>query len=83
VTSSGRVLHTVNPRLFPDQLQYIMHHAEDAYVFFDPVFAPLVEQLAPKLPLAHTRWPGGPDGVPKAGMTRRGLAVTLVQSDLG
>ncbi len=53
VTSSGRVLHTVNPRLFPDQLQYIMHHAEDAYVFFDPVFAPLVEQLAPKLPLVR------------------------------
>jgi acyl-CoA synthetase (AMP-forming)/AMP-acid ligase II len=53
VTSSGRVLHTVNPRLFPDQLQYIMHHAEDAYVFFDPVFAPLVEQLAPGLPLVR------------------------------
>ena len=44
MTGSGRVLHTVNPRLFPDQLQYIMHHAEDAYVFFDPVFAPLVER---------------------------------------
>ena len=41
VTGSGRVLHTVNPRLFPEQLQYIMHHAEDAFVFFDPVFAPL------------------------------------------
>ena len=53
VTSSGRVLHTVNPRLFPDQIQYIMHHAEDAYVFFDPVFAPLVEELAPRLPLAR------------------------------
>ncbi len=50
VTSSGRVLHTVNPRLFPDQLAYIMHHAEDGYVFFDPVFAPLVEALAPRLP---------------------------------
>jgi fatty-acyl-CoA synthase len=53
VTSSGRVLHTVNPRLFLDQLHYIMHHAEDAYVFFDPVFASLVEQLAPKLPLVR------------------------------
>jgi acyl-CoA synthetase (AMP-forming)/AMP-acid ligase II len=50
VTSSGRVLHTVNPRLFPDQIQYIMHHAEDGYVFFDPVFAPLVNELAPRLP---------------------------------
>src|ERR1700722_10782853 len=53
VTSSGRVLHTVNPRLFPEQLRYIMHHAEDAYVFFDPIFAPLVEQLAPHLPLVR------------------------------
>ena len=53
VTCSGRVLHTVNPRLFQEQLQYIMHHAEDAYVFFDPVFTPLVEQLAPRLPLAR------------------------------
>ncbi len=53
VTSSGRVLHTVNPRLFRDQIQYIMHHAEDAYVFFDPVFAPLVEELAPRLPLVR------------------------------
>jgi acyl-CoA synthetase (AMP-forming)/AMP-acid ligase II len=53
VTSSGRVLHTVNPRLFHDQLQYIMHHAEDAYVFFDPVFAPLIAELAPRLPLVR------------------------------
>jgi len=53
VTSSGRVLHTVNPRLFPDQLRYIMHHAEDAYVLFDPVFATLVDELAPKLPLVR------------------------------
>src|SRR5579863_1722212 len=53
VTGSGRVLHTVNPRLFPDQLQYIMHHAGDAFVFFDPIFAPLVEDLAPRLPLVR------------------------------
>ena len=53
ITGSGRVLHTVNPRLFPEQLQYIMHHAEDGFVFFDPIFAPLVEMLAPKLPLVR------------------------------
>ena len=44
------MLHTVNPRLFPEQIEYIVHHAEDGYVFFDPVFAPLVERLAPRLP---------------------------------
>ena len=53
VTSSGRVLHTVNPRLFPEQIQYIINHAENGYIFFDPVFVPLVEQLAPHLPLVR------------------------------
>ena len=43
----GAVMHTVNPRLFPEQLVYIINHAEDKYVFFDLTFAPLVEKLAP------------------------------------
>jgi acyl-CoA synthetase (AMP-forming)/AMP-acid ligase II len=50
VTCSGLVLHTVNPRLFPEQLQFIMGDAEDAYVCFDPVFAPLISSLSPHLP---------------------------------
>jgi fatty-acyl-CoA synthase len=47
VSGMGAVIHTVNPRLFPEQLGYIIDHAEDAYVFFDLTFAPLVEKLAP------------------------------------
>ena len=53
LTGSGRILHTVNPRLFVDQIRYIINHAEDGIVFFDPAFAPLVEQLAPHLPLVR------------------------------
>ncbi len=53
VTGCGRVLHTVNPRLFPEQIRYIIHHAENGFVFFDPIFAPLVDQLAPHLPLVR------------------------------
>jgi acyl-CoA synthetase (AMP-forming)/AMP-acid ligase II len=53
VTCSGRVLHTVNPRLFIEQLVYIINHAENGYVFFDPDFTPLVEQLAAQLPLVR------------------------------
>ncbi len=53
VTCAGRVLHTVNPRLFAEQLVYIISHAENGYVFFDPDFASLVEQLAPHLPLVR------------------------------
>ncbi len=47
VSGMGAVMHTVNPRLFPDQLQFIVNHAEDRYVFFDLSFVPLVEKLAP------------------------------------
>ena len=43
----GAVCHTINPRLFPEQIVYIANHAEDRYVFFDLTFAPLVEKLRP------------------------------------
>jgi fatty-acyl-CoA synthase len=49
VSGSGAVLHTVNPRLFADQISYIINHAEDQVLFFDITFARLVEQLAPQL----------------------------------
>lgn len=49
VSGMGAVLHTVNPRLFPEQIDYIVNHAEDSYLFFDITFAPLVEKLAPQL----------------------------------
>ena len=47
VSGMGAVMHTVNPRLFPEQLQFIVNHAEDRYVFFDLSFVALVEKLAP------------------------------------
>jgi acyl-CoA synthetase (AMP-forming)/AMP-acid ligase II len=50
VTCSGAVLHTVNPRLFPEQVRFIIDDAEASHVFFDVTFAALVEQLAPRLP---------------------------------
>ncbi|WP_313801595.1 long-chain fatty acid--CoA ligase [Sphingobium sp.] len=45
----GGVLHTINPRLFDDQLAYIANHAEDRVLLYDPAFAPLVERLKPRL----------------------------------
>ncbi len=50
VSCMGGVLHTVNPRLFPEQLQYIVNHAGDRYVFADPLLAPLLEKLHPAFP---------------------------------
>jgi 3-(methylthio)propionyl---CoA ligase len=45
----GAICHTINPRLFPEQIAYIVNHAKDRYLFVDPMFAPLVERLAPQL----------------------------------
>jgi fatty-acyl-CoA synthase len=47
VSGMGAVMHTINPRLFPEQLAFIVNHAEDKYVFFDLTFVALVEKLAP------------------------------------
>jgi 3-(methylthio)propionyl---CoA ligase len=47
VSGMGAVMHTINPRLFPEQLAFIVGHAEDQHVFFDLTFAPLVEKLSP------------------------------------
>jgi fatty-acyl-CoA synthase len=49
VAGIGSIIHTINPRLFPDQITYIANHAEDSYIFFDITFAPLIEKLAPGL----------------------------------
>ncbi|MEZ5959502.1 MAG: long-chain-fatty-acid--CoA ligase [Hyphomonadaceae bacterium] len=45
----GAVLHTLNPRLFPEQIAWIVNHAEDKIIFFDITFAPIVEKIAPLL----------------------------------
>jgi fatty-acyl-CoA synthase len=50
VSCAGHVLHTVNPRLFDDQIVYMVNHAEDRLVFADPAFVPILERLQPKLP---------------------------------
>ncbi|MBA3903058.1 MAG: GMP/IMP nucleotidase [Rhodocyclaceae bacterium] len=47
VSGMGAILNTVNPRLFPEQITYIINHADDGYVFFDITFTQLVEAVAP------------------------------------
>jgi fatty-acyl-CoA synthase len=50
IVGIGAVYHTLNPRLFPDQLVYIANHAEDKVLFFDITFAKVVEEIAPRIP---------------------------------
>ena len=49
VSCSGAICHTVNPRLFPEQLVYIINHAEDRVMFCDPMFVPLLESIQDQL----------------------------------
>src|SRR4051794_16375180 len=49
VVGMGGVLHTLNPRLFDDQLTYIINHAEDRVILYDAAFEPLIERLKPEL----------------------------------
>ncbi|HLS87311.1 MAG TPA: 3-(methylthio)propionyl-CoA ligase [Burkholderiales bacterium] len=70
VAGSGAVIHTINPRLFPEQIAYIANHAEDKAVFFDLTFAPLIEKLAPQLKTVK-RFVAmcSPEAMPKMGVS--------------
>lgn len=55
VSGSGRVLHTINPRLHPDQIAWIANHAEDQILCFDLNFLPLVQAVHARCPTIK-RW---------------------------
>ena len=50
ISGMGAVCHTINPRLFHEQIVYVINHAEDKYVFLDLTFVPLLEALGEHLP---------------------------------
>jgi fatty-acyl-CoA synthase len=50
ITGIGAVYHTVNPRLFPEQIAWIINHAADRLIFVDLTFVPILEAIAEKLP---------------------------------
>ena len=49
VSGIGAIIHTINPRLFTEQITYIINHAEDSYIFVDLSFVPLLEGLSDQL----------------------------------
>jgi fatty-acyl-CoA synthase len=55
VAGMGAVIHTINPRLHPEQIAWIINHAEDRIVAFDITFLPLMEAVAPRCP-GVTQW---------------------------
>ena len=57
----GLVCHTINPRLFPEQIDFIVNHAQDRWLFVDPAFIPLVRGLQDRLPTVEGFVVLGPD----------------------
>jgi fatty-acyl-CoA synthase len=53
VAGQGAICHTVNPRLFEPQIEYIINHAEDKLVLVDPPFVPMLERMQGRLPSAQ------------------------------
>ena len=56
IPGSGRVMHTMNIRYFPEQLIYTVGHAEDEAVFVDKSLLPLLAEYLPKLETVRHRW---------------------------
>jgi fatty-acyl-CoA synthase len=54
VSGLGAIVHTVNPRLFNAQIEYIINHAEDSVLFVDLTFVPLLNELIDRLPSVGT-----------------------------
>jgi fatty-acyl-CoA synthase len=50
ISGQGAICHTINPRLFADQIEFIVNHAEDRLIFVDLTFVDLLASLLPKLP---------------------------------
>ena len=50
ISGIGAITHTVNPRLFPEQIAWIVNHAEDRLLFLDLTFVPMIEAIQDKLP---------------------------------
>ena len=77
VAGMGGVLHTVNPRLFEDQLEYIINHADDRVLLYDAAFQPIVD-------LMRDRWPKVEHYIcfdPPAGSDVRGFEDWIGEQD--
>lgn len=54
VSGQGLICHTINPRLFPAQLVYIINHAQDKILFVDHTFLPIISMLVDRIPSVKT-----------------------------
>jgi 3-(methylthio)propionyl---CoA ligase len=84
VSGSGAVLHTCNPRLHPEQLAFVLNHAEDEVLLFDSTFLPLVEAIAAQCPrIRHYVLLGAPQDMPPAPRTPNLLCYETLLAGCG
>lgn len=77
----GAVCHTLNPRLFPEQLVYIINHAEDRIIFTDLTFLPILEGIIDKCPTVEAIVVLTDDGhLPATSLRCKGRAPTTLES---
>ena len=82
ISGIGAICHTINPRLFDDQIAYIVNHAADRLLFVDATFLPLVERLMPRLPADCRVVPlTEADAAPPTGMSALPAYDTLIAGE--
>ncbi len=82
ISGIGAVCHTINPRLFDDQIAYIVNHAADRLLFVDTTFLPLVERLAPSFPADCRIVPmTGADAIAEAGLATLPCYESLIAAE--
>jgi acyl-CoA synthetase (AMP-forming)/AMP-acid ligase II len=82
ISGIGAVCHTINPRLFDEQIVYIVNHAADRLLFVDTSFVPLIERLAPHLPTeCRIVWMTEEGAEPAAGVPRLGFYEALIGAE--
>jgi fatty-acyl-CoA synthase len=77
----GGIIHTVNPRLFAEQLVYILNHAEDRVLLYDAAFQPLVDALRPQLKTVEHSSLRRRGRRVRAAARRRSPTITLGEGD--
>ena len=82
ISCSGAICHTVNPRLFPEQLIYIINHAEDRVIFCDPMFVPLLENIQDQLEfIEHVIVLTSEDHMPSSSLSNLLCYETLIAAE--
>lgn len=81
IACSGAICHTINPRLFPEQLVYIINHAEDQFLLVDPMFVPLIEAISGQISIKGIIVMAGEESMPETKLDNVHCYETLLAQE--